>query len=122
MPVPEQPEKYTLDLEPESEEASPEAETGTRKDQNFSAYSTVQPHLIIQTESKDLFRDLVLSRTKDQLLGSRLQQWNLLENGVKVSFYRKKQSNIAKYYSINGDLVYCNDVCVDGRTSASTCP
>jgi len=37
MPVPEQPEKCNLDSEPESEEASPEAEISKRKDQDFSA-------------------------------------------------------------------------------------
>jgi hypothetical protein len=68
--------------------------------------------LITQTESKDLFRDFVLPKTKAQLLVSRLQQWNLLEKGVKVSFHRKSQSNIVKYYSIDGDLAHCKDVCV----------
>jgi hypothetical protein len=28
-----------------------------------------------------------------------------------VSFCRKKQSDIAKYISMDGDLVYCNDIC-----------
>ena len=111
MPVPEQPEKYTLESEPESEEISPEAETSTREDRDFSAYSTLQPHLIPQAELNGLVRDLVLPKTKAQLLGSLLQQWNLLEKGVKVSFYRKRQSNIAEYNSIDGDLVYCKDVC-----------
>jgi len=84
MPVPEQPEKYILESEPESEETSPEAETSTREYQDFSAYSTLQPHLILQAELNDLVRDLVLPKTKAQLLGSRLQQWNLLEKCVKV--------------------------------------
>jgi hypothetical protein len=57
MPVPKPPEKYTLDLEPESEEASPEAGTGTREDQDLSMYSTIEPHLITQAELNDLFRD-----------------------------------------------------------------
>jgi hypothetical protein len=30
---------------------------------------------------------------------------------VKASFYRKRQLNTAKYFSMNSDLVYCNDVC-----------
>jgi hypothetical protein len=68
--------------------------------------------LITQTESKDPVREFVLPKTKAQLLGSRLQQWNLPEKGVKVSFYWKRQSNIAKYYSNDGDLVHCNDICV----------
>jgi hypothetical protein len=54
---------------------------------------------------------LDLQKTKAQLLGSRLQQWNLLEKDAKVSFYRKKQANFARYFSMDDDLVYCNDVC-----------
>jgi hypothetical protein len=34
-----------------------------------------------------------------------------LEKGVKVSFCRKGQSKIAKYFSTEGDLVYFNDTC-----------
>jgi len=30
---------------------------------------------------------------------------------VKESFYRKGHSNFAKYFSIDEDLVYCNDIC-----------
>jgi hypothetical protein len=43
---------------------------------------------------------------KVQLLESRLRQWNLLEKGVIVPFYRKRQSGIVTYYSVDGDLVY----------------
>jgi hypothetical protein len=39
VPVPKPPEEYTLDSEPESEQASTEAGTSTREDQEFSAYS-----------------------------------------------------------------------------------
>jgi hypothetical protein len=40
-----------------------------------------------------------------------------------MSIYRKRQSNIAKYYSTDGDLAYCKDVCVlMEELSASTCP
>jgi hypothetical protein len=44
--------------------------------------------------------------TKAQPFGSRLKQWNLLEKGVIVSFHKKRQSEIATYYSRDGDLVY----------------
>jgi len=45
-------------------------------------------------------------KTNTQLLGSWLEQWNLLEKGVIVSLYTKKKSDIATYYSMDGDLVY----------------
>jgi hypothetical protein len=37
-----------------------------------------------------------------------LQQWKVLEKGVKVSFYRKRHVNTASYFSVNGELVYCH--------------
>jgi len=80
------------------------------KTKNFSAYSTTEPHLITQTELKDLFRDLVLLKTKAQLFGSRLQQWNLVEKCMKVSFYRKRELNTANYFTMDGDLVKCNEI------------
>jgi hypothetical protein len=49
---------------------------------------------------------LDLPETKAQLLGS----WHVLEKGVNVLFYREGPSNIAKYFSMDGDLVYWNDV------------
>ena len=96
LPISEPPENYTLDSALETEEASPEAGNSTREDQTFSAYSTKEPHLITKAE----LNDLKLPKTKTHLPGSRLQQWNFLEKCVKVSFYRKMQLNIAKYFSM----------------------
>ena len=66
---------------------------------------------ITQVEVNNLVRNFQLPKTKGQLLGSQLQQWKLLEKNVKVSYYRKSQSNIAKYFSIDVDMLYCKDVC-----------
>ena len=49
-------------------------------------------------------------QNKGSATGSRLKQWNLLEKGVIVSLYRKRQSDIATYYSDNGDLMYWNNI------------
>ena len=107
----ESPDKYTLDSEPVLEEVSPEAGTSTRKDHAFSAHSSTEPHSVTKAELNDIVQDLNLPRTKAWLLGSWLQQWNLLEKGVRASFYRKRQLNTAKYFLMDGDLVYCNDIC-----------
>jgi hypothetical protein len=48
--VPEPLEKNTLHPEPESEEAFPEARRSKREDKEFSAWSTLEPHLITQAE------------------------------------------------------------------------
>jgi len=51
-----------------------------------------------------------IDKTKAQLLRPRLKQWNLLEEGVMVSFDRKRQSDIAMCCSVYGYLVYCNNI------------
>jgi len=49
-------------------------------------------------------------KTKARLLRSWFKQWNLLEKGVIVSFYRKRQLDTATYYSMDGDLLDCNNI------------
>ena len=44
---------------------------------------------ITQEELNYLIRDLDLPKSKTELLGSRLQQWNLLKENVRISMYRK---------------------------------
>ena len=90
--MPEQREKKTLDSEPELKEAPTEAGTSTREDQVFSSYSTVHLHLITEAEVNDLVWDLDLPKMKPQQLGTRFQPSK--QKGVKVSLYRKGQSNI----------------------------
>jgi hypothetical protein len=49
-------------------------------------------------------------KTKAQLIGSWPKQWNLLENSVIVSSYRKRQSDIAIYCSMDDNLVYQHNI------------
>ena len=70
------------------------------------------PYLITQEDLNDLLvRDLNLSKGKSELLGSRLQQWNLLSPETKVSFYdqRSKALNV-HLTSADGELCYYNDI------------
>lgn len=43
---------------------------------------TDEPHKLTQGDLNDLVRDLNLSKNMSELLGSRLQQWSLLNNGM----------------------------------------
>jgi hypothetical protein len=74
------------------------------------------PHKITQIELNDLVRDLGLSKDKSELLGSRLQQWNLLDEGVSVSTFRSRHKDLEKYFRKEGDLVSC--INVDGLMTA----
>ena len=68
-----------------------------------------QPHLISQGELNDLVRNLVLTKTKE-ILGSRLQQWNLLDGEVKTSFRDRSKSLVSFFSMSNNNLVSCNDI------------
>ena len=68
------------------------------------------PHLINQAELNDLIRDLQLSRSKAELLGSRLQQWNLLLPDTKVTFFRNRSKVYSEFFKREGEYCYCTDI------------
>ena len=78
--------------------------------QTFQHAILQESHLITQAELNNLLQDLDLSKTKAQLFGSLLKTCYLLEKSVIISFYRKRQSITVTYYSMDGDLVYCNKI------------
>lgn len=112
LPIPVPPKTYTL--QPETNFEDLELQPGPSNDDTFSdneeysAYATHrQFHLLSQSELNDLCRDLELSKSKSQLLGSRLQQWNFLQKGVKISSYRTRQSTLKLFFSEDESLVFC---------------
>ena len=88
LTVPVTPESYTLDSDDDRDDDQNSAASApsTSADSDFELpHSSPEPHLISQSELDDLVRDLELVKRKAELLGSRLQQWNLLENDVRIS-------------------------------------
>jgi hypothetical protein len=67
-------------------------------------------HRITQQELNDLVRDLDLPKSKAELLGSRLQQWNILEENVRISVYRKRHEGLVQFFKMERGLVACNDI------------
>jgi len=80
--------------------------------QGDSAYEgpSTAPHLITQPELNDLVRDLGLSKNQSELLGSRLQGWNLLKPGTNITVYRNRDKEFIQYFAVDNDLAYCCDV------------
>lgn len=68
------------------------------------------PHLINQLELNDLVRDLNLSKTQAEILGSRLQGWKLLAPGTRISVYRNRQKKLSQYFSTEEGLSFCKNV------------
>ena len=127
MPVPKAPDEYNLLSDDEERETvdvcldsvigeqldeSPENTDDTRDGDFETVHSTPekQPHLISQGELNDLVRNLDLTKTKAEILGSRLQQWNLYDGKGKTSFRDRSKSLVSIFSMSNNNLVSCNDI------------
>ena len=104
MPIPKPPSDLPV-ISDESAECSTDSSTDFD-----SCVSERRLHFITQEDLNDLVRDLNLSKDKSELLASRLQQWNLLTLGTKVTFYRQKSKDLSNLFSADGELCYCNNI------------
>ena len=66
-------------------------------------------HLITQSELHDLIRDLELYKIKTELLAFRLQQWNVLEDSLRISKYRNQKEELEPFYFMENNLIACSN-------------
>ncbi len=85
-------------------DSSPEDDT---RNQDSSVENL--PQLFSKVERNDLVRDLNLPKNSAELLAARLKDKNLLENGVRITFYRSRHEEFI-YFTKGEELVYCRDV------------
>jgi hypothetical protein len=67
-------------------------------------------HRIKQDELNYLIRHLDVPKSKTELLGSRLQQWNLLKKNVRISVYLKRHEDLVQFFKMERGLVAYTDV------------
>jgi len=70
----------------------------------FNLTNSIESH----EELNDL-RDLDLLKYKAELLCSRLQQWNLLKENVRVSMFCKMYEDLVQFFKMERGLVACTD-------------
>ena len=96
--VPEPPKEFTIDSDDEDEgespSGSPEPPASTEPHVSHGRSSAPQPHILTQDGLSDLVRDLELSKSKAELLGSRFKQWNLLHKNVRISSFRSRHQQL----------------------------
>ena len=112
LPVPVPLQKYILDSDDEPTEKgekTPQPSTSTDADFTTDLQSN-EFHRITQEELNDLIRDLDLPKCKAELLGSRLQQRNLLKEIVRISAYCKKYDDLVQFFKMERSLVACTDI------------
>ena len=112
LPVPVPTQQYILDSDDEpikNRKKTPQPSTST--DADFTADLQLNDfHRITQDELNDPIRDLDLSKSKAEQLGSRLQQWNLLKENVRISVYRKRHEDLVKFFKMESGRVACTDI------------
>ncbi len=89
------------------EDSSPEDDT---RDQDSSVEAL--PQLFLQVELNYLVCDLNLPKNSKELLAPRLKEKKLLENGVRITFYRSRNEEFLSFFTKGEELVYCRDVSV----------
>ena len=115
LPLPNPPEMWTLDSEDKETDLDALSQAEAADDPEFEPSASQGPHLISQAELNDLVRDLGLSKKKSELLGSRLQGWNLLSPDVKISVFRCRHEEFTKFFTQVDSLIFCSDI--DGLLS-----
>lgn len=107
---PPQPPKQGTDIEKMVSDIESDCSTQTTIPSQDFLVNEKEPHLIRQGELNDLVRDLSLSKAQAELLGSRLQQWNLLHSSTQISVYRQRDAEFVDFFAEESGLTYCNDV------------
>ena len=104
LPMPKPPEQ-----EMQSSSSADEHSSGKYVEPN-DPESENKPIQFSQEALSDLCRDLYLTKEKSEFLASRLQESNLLENGVKIPLYRKRTEDLLALFTVKDDLCFCNGI------------
>jgi len=112
LPVPVPPQQYILDSDDEpTENWEKKPQPSASMDADFTVDLQFNEfHRITQEELNYLVRDLDLANSKAELLGSRLQQWNLLKENVRISVYHKRHGDLVQFFKMERGLVACTDI------------
>lgn len=94
----------------ESDPMSSDSEGSEHVEEYCPQSHDTSPQLFNQKELNDLVRDLKLSKQQSELLGSRLQQRNLLAPGTNISCFRSRGSSFTQYFNMQNSVCVCRDV------------
>ncbi|KAI6651318.1 hypothetical protein LOD99_5284 [Oopsacas minuta] len=63
-----------------------------------------------QGQLHDLVRDLGLSKDDSEVLASRLSEHHVLHSEAKITYYRRRDEELIRYFSEEGGFVFCNNI------------
>ena len=114
LPVPTPP--VNKDLLSSSDEEMPSKEDSVESiclkdiESTYSGTSGNEPHWITQEDLNDLARVLYLSKQQSELLASRLKQWNLVQEDVRITSFRNWNKDLASFIDMENKLCYCTNI------------
>ena len=53
---------------------------------------------------------MALTKSNAELLISRLKQWDFFDEGVRITFQRKRHRGFSTFFSFREGLCYCHDI------------
>ena len=68
------------------------------------------PYYPNQDDINDLVRDMTLTKSNAELLISRLSQWDLIDDSVRITSQRKRHRNFSLYFQLLDDMCFCHDI------------
>lgn len=111
IPIPPDDGADSIEDDADGDEGATGSVPGPSADPDYTLEGrNFEPKLLTQGQLNDLVRDLSLSKEKAELLASRLQENNLLDKNVRISYYRKRNFNLATFFTVDGPLCYCHDI------------
>ena len=68
------------------------------------------PHFPNQKVVNDLIRDMGLTKSNAELFISRMKQWHLVKEEVRVTSQRSRHEPFSDFYTLRDGLCFCHDV------------
>ncbi len=112
LPVPEPQSKRQACAteEASSDESSEEVAASSEYRRRCRGPAERCPYYPKQEDINDLVRDLSLTKSNAELLISRLKQWDLLDDSVRVTFQRERHRGYSVFFTLKEGLCFCHDV------------
>ena len=92
----------------EMKEGEPSSSFGVRRRQRSRDERC--PYYPNQEDINDLIRKMALTKSNAELLVSRSKQWDLLDNGVRITSQRKRHCHFSWFFFLQDELCCCHDV------------
>ena len=95
---------------PHLEDLSDVEERSDSNDADFDIHQDPVRRGFDQHELNHFARDLGLSKKASEILSSRLNEKNLLEQGVQVSYFGTRESTFLQFFRSDSGFVFCHNI------------